>query len=113
MLERIIHYCEEIERTVVRFGDSFETFVNDSAYHNACAMCIMQIGELASRFNDNFRAQHTTIPWRAIRGMRNMLVHEYEKMDYEEFWKTIVDDIPMLKACCEKIIPLVSETTDI
>lgn len=113
LLERIVYYCDEIERTVNRFGYSFEVFVSDPVYQNACAMCILQIGELASRFNDSFRTKHTAIPWRAIKGMRNILAHEYEKVNYEEFWNTIVIDIPILKACCKRITPLIDDPTDI
>ena len=113
LLQRIIHYCDEIERTVVSLGDSFEAFTGNSIYQNACAMCILQIGELASRFDDNFRTRYTAIPWRAIKGMRNMLAHEYEKVNHEEFWTTVTDDIPMLRACCEQIIPLIDEATEL
>ena len=43
ILERIIAYCEEIEKTTMRFGRTLDIFRDDSVYRNASAMCIMQI----------------------------------------------------------------------
>ena len=46
ILEHIVSYCEQIELTVDRFGDSYDTFQTDAIYRNAAALCILQIGEL-------------------------------------------------------------------
>ena len=45
ILEHIVSYCEQIELTVKRFGDSYDTFQTDAIYRNAAALCILQIGE--------------------------------------------------------------------
>lgn len=47
IIEHILAYCTEIEQTVTRFGDTFESFEMDKIYRNAATMCILQIGELA------------------------------------------------------------------
>ena len=44
VLEHIVTYCEQIEQTVERFGNSAETFRADPIYRNAAALCILQIG---------------------------------------------------------------------
>ena len=43
VLEHIVTYCEQIEQTVERFGNSAETFRADPIYRNAAALCILQI----------------------------------------------------------------------
>ncbi|MDR0330327.1 MAG: DUF86 domain-containing protein [Chitinispirillales bacterium] len=103
-LKRIIQHCNEVEKIVARFGKSIETFADDFVYQSSCTMCIMQIGELSSRFSHDFQAQHTTIPWKELKGMRNIIVHEYDKTDYGEIWKTVIDDVPILKKQCEEIL---------
>lgn len=51
VLEHIVSYCQQIEQTVERFGNSAETFQNDPIYRNAAALCILQIGELVGKCN--------------------------------------------------------------
>jgi len=109
IIERIINYCEQIYKTTERFGKTYEIFNNDLDYQNACAMCILQIGELSSRLPEDFYAKYNKIPWKLIRGMRNMFAHEYEKVNIEEFWNTIETDIPTLKTYCEEVLLLLKQ----
>ena len=55
-------------------------------------------------FSDEFKAQHSEISWRAIKAMRNIFVHEYEKIDLEQVWKDSRKDVPELKAQLERIL---------
>ncbi len=43
-----------------------------------------------------FCAQHPEIPLRQARGMRNVLVHEYDGVDWEAVWNTVQEGIPQL-----------------
>ncbi|MCL2147382.1 MAG: DUF86 domain-containing protein [Synergistaceae bacterium] len=104
ILERIIRYCEQIDKTTERFGKSYEIFYEDFDYQNASAMCIFQIGELASRLPGDFHTEYNKVPWKLICGMRNIFAHEYERMDIEELWKTIETDIPTLKEYCKEVL---------
>ena len=36
------------------------------------------------------------IPWRAIVGMRNFIVHEYEGIDYSRVWETVTESLPAI-----------------
>ena len=104
VLEHIIDYCRQIEQTVERFGNSADVFRQDPIYRNAVALCILQIGELVGKLTDDFREPHPAIPWRQIKGMRNIVAHSYGTVDPEITWEIIIDDIPKLKAYCEKIV---------
>ena len=104
ILEKILWYCGEVNKLTERFGRSLEAYRADFAYRSACDMCIYQIAELASRLPDDFQAKYDQIPWKLIRGMRNMVAHEYEKADFIRMWETIETDIPKLKAYCEEIL---------
>ena len=44
------------------------------------------------------------IPWRAIIGMRNLHAHDYENVDMEIVWNTLLEDIPELKHSLEKLL---------
>lgn len=66
-------------------------------------MCIIQIGELANRISEETREANANIPWHAIRGMRNLYAHDYENVDLEIVWNTLLEDIPELKRGLEKL----------
>lgn len=77
IIEHIIAYCIEINQTIDRFGESYQNFISDKIYRNASIMCILQIGELAGRLSPEFTKAHQDIPWRSIKGMRNIAAHAY------------------------------------
>ena len=57
ILELILQYCHKIDRTVERFGNSFPVFSGDSDYADSVGMNLLQIGELARRFSEDFVAR--------------------------------------------------------
>ncbi len=68
---------------------------------------IVVIGEAVNRLSDDFRAQHSAIPWKDIIGMRNVLAHQYDAVSVEIVWNVVHQDIPELMAM---IAPLLSES---
>lgn len=89
ILEHIISYCDQIEQTVVRFGNSYDTFYTDAIYRNAAALCILQIGELVGKLTEDFRSSHDAIPWRKIKATacRKNLKKPSEVGPVSWFWK--------------------------
>jgi len=72
-------------------------------------MYILQIGELVAHLPDDFRENHSHIPWRQIKGMRNVFAHDYDNTNLEEAWVTIETDIPALATECRKILHEITE----
>lgn len=101
IIEKIYNYCVEIDAANDTFNSSYENFKINSVYKNAVCMCLMQIGELTTKLSDDFKNNNSDIPWREIRGMRNIVAHEYGHIDYETVWETIEDGIPVLKSFCK------------
>ncbi len=104
ILEHIISYCDEIQATVDYFGDNPETFQTNSIYRNACALCIMQIGELTNNLSEAFKTAHSQMPWREIKAMRNVVAHAYGSISVSATWETICEDIPSIRAFCYQIL---------
>jgi uncharacterized protein with HEPN domain len=67
------------------------------------------IGEAASKLSAELQTANPQIPWRAIVGMRNRLVHGYFDVDLDEVWSTITRDLPILIA---QIEPLMGSNPD-
>lgn len=104
VLQKIIKYCDDIERLLVRFHNSFEEYQTDISFQYSCNMCIIQIGELVTRLSEEMICEHKEIPWHAIKGMRNLHAHDYENVDLEIVWNTLMEDIPLLKRQLEEIL---------
>ena len=54
------------------------------------------IGEAAARIPDEFRSQHSIVPWRGTINLRNHLVHGYDQIDYDALWEIVQNDLPPL-----------------
>lgn len=65
---------------------------------------LLIIGEATRRLNEDFRKQHNEVPWKDMAGMRDVFIHFYHGVDDEEVWRTIVEDLLLLKTQIEKII---------
>ena len=107
VLHHMLVYIEQIEEANKMFNADKEELKNNSVYRNAVALCILQIGELSNFLTEDFKdLTKSEIPWKSVRGMRNILAHHYGKIDYESLWETISIDIPVLKRFCENQITL-------
>jgi uncharacterized protein with HEPN domain len=62
------------------------------------------IGEAASRVSTTSRDAHPEIRWRAAIGMRNRLIHGYDRVDLDVLWETVTENLPPLIAALEKIL---------
>lgn len=78
--------------------------MSSSTYRNAVNMPILQIGELASHLSEVFKAEYAQIPWNEMRGIRNLMAHQYHSVDYEIIWNTACQDILELAAFCQEYL---------
>ena len=90
ILQKMIRYCNEIELILEKHHFNRKDFEKDMEFQFACGMCIIQIGELVTKLNEDFLKLYLDIPWRQIKGMRNIYAHDY-------VWESITEEIPELK----------------
>ena len=57
---------------------------------------LIQLSENSNKLSEKFKTQHNSVPWRAIKGMRNKIVHEYGDVDLSVVYNTVKNDIPYL-----------------
>ena len=104
VVKKIIEYCDDIKDYMNQVNATCEIYLSNKIFRYACDMCVLQIGELTKRLSEDFKAQHSEIPWNKVKAMRNVLVHEYEEVDFEIAWNILTQRIPELKAQLEKIL---------
>lgn len=57
---------------------------------------LIQISENSDKLTDGFKASFSNIPWRAIKGLRNRIVHEYGNVNLTVVYNTVKNDITQL-----------------
>jgi len=63
------------------------------------------LGEAARRVSSGLRDEHAEIPWKEIVGLRNVISHEYDKVNYTEIYRIVRERVPELIALLEPLIP--------
>ncbi len=100
-LEHILDYCEDVADMLSAISFSKETFFNNKQVQYSIAFSILQIGELVGKLSDELRERtKQEIDWQAIKGMRNIIVHDYGEIRLQVVWDVATRDIPVLKAFC-------------
>ena len=64
----------------------------------------MVIGEAVNKISKDFFIQFPDFPTREAIDMRNFLIHDYDHVDLGVLWKTISNDIPVIKSKISKIL---------
>lgn len=94
---RISDIIEAIENALdYSAGMTFEQFVADRKTIDAVVRNFIVIGEAASHLSEDFIEQHPDLPWREMRDMRNIMVHEYFGVDNLIVWETLQKNLPPL-----------------
>ena len=62
------------------------------------------IGEAVKAIDQDFKAAHPEIPWRAIAGIRDRIVHEYFRTNIRRIWDVAQDDLDPLEVALKSAI---------
>ena len=79
--------------------------IQDAAVRN-----LQTLAESSQRLTDKIKAGEPDVPWRAISGFRNILVHDYLAIDVDAVWLVVDQELPRLRAALgrmEKRSPVV------
>ena len=98
---------ERAARRVLRYTDNISRVdleVNDEKL-SAILYQIAVIGEATKRLSQDLRQQHPEIPWREIAGMRDMLIHKYDQVDFDVIWDVVESKLPQLLTLLEPLLP--------
>jgi uncharacterized protein with HEPN domain len=68
------------------------------------AYCLQIIGEAVKNIPDETRKIYSSIDWRKIAGMRDVLIHSYWGIDLEIVQLTVVNRLPELKTVVKQIL---------
>jgi uncharacterized protein with HEPN domain len=97
MLER----CHRITRFI---GPGRDAFMASEELQDAVIRNVEVIGEAAKRVSAEARGRLSSLDWKAICGMRDVLIHDYIGVDLDEVWNVAFFRIPELQAILEQFL---------
>jgi uncharacterized protein with HEPN domain len=80
-------------------------FQEDRKTQSAVIRELLIVGEATKQVSQEFRDAHPEIPWRAMAGMRDVLVHNYRGTSLENVWFAVTESLPALIASLEPLFP--------
>ena len=101
-IEDMMQACEDIENIVQ--GITFEAFESDMCKYRAIERLFEILGEAANRIPKDIQENYSNIPWKNIIGMRNIIIHTYERVDISTLWGAAKNDLSCLKDELKKML---------
>lgn len=83
---------------------SEESFYASQEKQDSVGIRIAIISEAAGRILPSIRHKYPQVPWGKIKGMRNILLHEYDRVDATFVWDVYEDHLPQLIAALNDIV---------
>ena len=84
-------------------GITREGFRSDRMRMLALERSMELIGEAARRVSEALRKEHPQLPWKEMIGLRNILAHDYGRIDHDRLYATAVKEMPPLIAELETL----------
>ena len=79
-----------------------KAFSENEILQDSMMFRLIQISEDTRKLTDGYKDEHSSIPWMAISGLRNRIVHDYGNVDFSIVFDTLKKDIPDLMDSMEK-----------
>lgn len=81
-----------------------EEFGADEMVQDAVVRNLGIIGEAARHVPSDIQERYSGIPWAQMRGMRNVLIHEYPEVNSSIVWRTVTRNLPSLPSKLKEIL---------
>lgn len=102
---RLRDILEAAELLAQYVGDlTFDEFERNTEKQDAVARRLEVIGEAVKGLPKELRDANPEVPWRDIAGARDILVHEYFRIDLDLAWEMVQHDVPRLAARVREIL---------
>ena len=104
-IERAKHIVEAIESIeMFAAGLEFSDFQSNDLVWSAIERKLMIVGEASVYLSDETKELFSEVPWRQIKGFRNIVIHEYFGISVQMEWSVIKAHLPQLKQVAQTII---------
>ncbi len=99
----IAHCCRRIMTLVS--NRQFADFESDESLREAIQYRLIVLGEAVKRLSGEFREEHAGFRWSGVAGLRDILIHAYERVDNRELWNIATGSVPQMLTFIEPFLP--------
>lgn len=107
-LADIAERCDRISRYVADMDET--AWASDDLTQDAVVRNLEVIGEAVKRLPMDVREANPDVPWQDIAGLRDILIHEYEGVDFAIVWDVAVNEIPLLSEVVNSLLAQAKES---
>ena len=100
-LQDILESISAIEEYTRKLSE--KEFLSKQQVQDAVLRRFEIIGEAVKKVDENFKREHSDVPWKEIAGMRDILIHEYFGVNLKRVWLVIKNDLPVFKRNYKRI----------
>ena len=102
--ERLRYIQESLARIAQYTQSGRDVFLRESIIQDAVLRRLETLWDATSKLSDALRERHPEIPWREVRGFRNIAAHAYESLELGRVWEIVEDYLPALRAVVDEEI---------
>jgi uncharacterized protein with HEPN domain len=86
-------------------GASFDDLCANAMLRKAVLHSLTVLGEAAGRIDESTEADVSDLPWRKMKNLRNVIVHDYEGVNLPVIWDIVTRELPAIIAALAPLFP--------
>ena len=94
-VDKILEYTKSLSR---------QNLLENELVKDAILRNIQVLGDAAKKVPPEFIASHQEIDWKGIAGLRDIITHQYFRVDWNILWTTTQEDLPPLSSTLHSLL---------
>lgn len=94
--QRLADICAATTDAAALVEGGYHRFASDPLLIRAAKNIVSEVGEAAKGIEDSVLDGMPGVPWKAVKGMRYKVVHDYPEVDIDLLWDTLAYGLPVV-----------------
>ncbi|MCD7958862.1 MAG: DUF86 domain-containing protein [Ruminococcus sp.] len=103
-IQKILDYSNRLTEYIKTNEITKEKLMNEYSLQWLVTTPLYNIGEHVYYLSQEYKEEHSDIPWAMISGLRHRLVHDYDGTNWNIISDVVFEELPVLILQLEKLI---------
>ncbi|MCC8110784.1 MAG: DUF86 domain-containing protein [Ruminococcus sp.] len=103
-IQKILDYLNRLTEYIKTNEITKEKLMNEYSLQWLVTTPLYNIGEHVYYLSQEYKEEHSDIPWAMISGLRHRLVHDYDGTNWNIISDVVFEELPVLILQLEKLI---------